>query len=709
MQRWQRCAVVSRVTASGLWPSGSCGSSHRGFPRFVREFQHRFIAARRRGPSEFRAVSLRPLRHVLKQSWVDIVHKVMKFIAHVLAALLLLLMAVLSGGAALRESITVDEIAHIGAGVSYLQKLDMRMNVEHPPLAKVLAATPLVLHGVHTDYSDVSWSFSNRGWQHILGEWAWGHSIALRWNDPYALAAWVRAPMLLLTLVLGLCIYLCASQLGGPWGGLLCLVAFVSTPAFLVFGPLVVTDIAVTLFSLLALWRFASLWRTPSRRNAIVFGLLLGAAFLSKFSSGLLLFGFLAFRLSLRFWPLPGMPADRSELRVWRKNRGRSLWAGIGVAALTVYVVYLVLSWNEPSNALDFLGHGLIALVLRRLLMPPFIYFFGLFFFAVSSTRVSFILGHNYAHGVWFYFPVLFLLKSTLAFLLMLVGAVPVALLAKSKTKGSSLVPTELQFHWRAMWTFLLVFVAACLLSPMTISIRHFSVPITLLILMLAPVPRALALLSEKGWRAARLAKIAYVVLALACLTTMVRTYPYYFPYVNSLGLGRPAYALVSDSNLDWNQALPEVNQLVQRRGLSHVLLDEYGFIDTTAYVPQSQFWNCQQPTPADGGQWAIVSADMIEDAHNCLWLLHYPHEALAGGSVYLFRLPAVIPPVGDPAGPPPESEMHSFGLPSPGNVDSRLIFFKCVRDPDQLQPTWDSMMAQYRAEQEKRKQMRGH
>jgi len=57
-----------------------------------------------------------------------------------LAGLLLALMAVLAGGAALRESVTIDEVAHIGAGVSYLQKLDLRMNPEHPPLPKVLAA-----------------------------------------------------------------------------------------------------------------------------------------------------------------------------------------------------------------------------------------------------------------------------------------------------------------------------------------------------------------------------------------------------------------------------------------------------------------------------------------------------------------------------------------------------------------------------------------
>jgi hypothetical protein len=64
------------------------------------------------------------------------------------AVLLLALMALLAGGSARRESVTIDEVAHIWAGVSYLQKLDMRMNEEHPPLAKVLAAAPLVVRAI---------------------------------------------------------------------------------------------------------------------------------------------------------------------------------------------------------------------------------------------------------------------------------------------------------------------------------------------------------------------------------------------------------------------------------------------------------------------------------------------------------------------------------------------------------------------------------
>jgi len=181
------------------------------------------------------------------------------------AVLLLALMALLSGGAAKQESVTFDELAHIGAGVSYLQKLDLRMNEEHPPLAKVVAAVPLVLRGAHADYTHVSWTFSGQIFREYLGEWVFGHFFLMRWNDPHATLLWARVPMLLMTLLLGFILYRYGSRFGGPWGGLLCLSAFVTMPAFLAFGPLVITDIAVTLFWVLTIWQLPNMWGSPSR------------------------------------------------------------------------------------------------------------------------------------------------------------------------------------------------------------------------------------------------------------------------------------------------------------------------------------------------------------------------------------------------------------------------------------------------------------
>ena len=115
------------------------------------------------------------------------------------AFLLLIFMAILAGGAALRESITIDETAHIGAGVSYLQRFDLRLNDEHPPLPKMVAALPLVVRGVHADYSHISWTISEKFFPAYLGQWVFGEYLLTKWNNPKDTLAWARAPMLLLT------------------------------------------------------------------------------------------------------------------------------------------------------------------------------------------------------------------------------------------------------------------------------------------------------------------------------------------------------------------------------------------------------------------------------------------------------------------------------------------------------------------------------
>src|SRR5882672_8306191 len=130
-------------------------------------------------------------------------------------AALLATMALLAGGAARHESVTVDEVAHIGAGVSYLQKLDLRMNEEHPPLAKVLSAVPLVLQRVNADYSHISWTFSGKDFNEFLGEWVFGHWLIMRWNDRFSTLLWARVPLLLIRLLRGLVLSFCGRQLGG--------------------------------------------------------------------------------------------------------------------------------------------------------------------------------------------------------------------------------------------------------------------------------------------------------------------------------------------------------------------------------------------------------------------------------------------------------------------------------------------------------------
>jgi len=245
------------------------------------------------------------------------------------------------------------------------------------------------------------------------------------------------------------------------------------------------------------------------------------------------------------------------------------------------------------------------------------------------------------------------------------------------------------------LWVSLAVFAGICMVGRLDISIRHFTIPIMLLVLLLAPLPRMLERLRQSAPTAAQMLRALTLVLGVSCIFTAAKAYPYYIPYVNALGLGRPVYALMNDSNVDWNQALPEVRRFAEQHGLQKIDLDYYGLTDPRASVPQAQPWNCQTPASADAGQWAAVSANMILDSHNCVWLLQYPHESLGGGSMYAVHLPNPIPSAGSAGGPPlPAAYRTFFGLP--GDFDMRGIVQVLSEHPEEFQPFMARMQARF-------------
>ncbi|HEX8878585.1 MAG TPA: hypothetical protein VF749_01080, partial [Candidatus Acidoferrum sp.] len=359
---------------------------------------------------------------------------------------------------------------------------------------------------------------------------------------------------------------------------------------------------------------------------------------------------------------------------------------------LMVYLFYLVFSWHQPSTALYRFGAGPLALFFRRLLLPPVLYLRGLSVVLLTARRPTFILGQSYPHGVWFYFPVVFAFKSPLGFLLLLPVSLLIALRRRSR-RSVSAIPSQFAMHWRVLWVSLLAFTGACMLSPLDTGIRHFMLPLVLLVLLLAPVPRMLGELRGPGRSGLSVGGAVVAVLAASCLFTAVRAYPYYFPFINSLSLEHPAYELVNDSNVDWNQSLPELERFVEQHRLQRIAVDEYGFSDPTVFVPQAHVWNCQTPSPEDSGQWIALSANMILDGHNCAWLMQYPHQALAGGSMYAVHLYAQIPAAGRPGGPPLPSSFRQFaGEP----FDIQGLFRHLYQYPNDLPRATEWMKAAY-------------
>jgi hypothetical protein len=74
---------------------------------------------------------------------------------------------------------------------------------------------------------------------------------------------------------------------------------------------------------------------------------------------------------------------------------------------------------------------------------------------------------------------------------------------------------------------------------------------------------------------------------------------------------------------------------------------------------------------------------------------MSYPHEVLAGGSIYAVQLPEKIPPAGSLGGPPLPSAFRQFGG---APIDVRGLFYDYILHPDKLPKTSEELQAVFKA-----------
>src|SRR5438270_9760109 len=147
--------------------------------------------------------------------------------ATILAAALLAIMAAQMLAVVARKSITNDEILHIPAGYYHLVGGDFQLNNEHPPLAKMWAALPLLLIQPNEDLPpeaerqgnsiDLTWSYHQRFW-------------ASNRDRAETIQFWTRAMMIVLSIALGALIYVYARDLFGTPAALFAVACFTLEP-----------------------------------------------------------------------------------------------------------------------------------------------------------------------------------------------------------------------------------------------------------------------------------------------------------------------------------------------------------------------------------------------------------------------------------------------------------------------------------------------
>ncbi|MDP3954445.1 MAG: glycosyltransferase family 39 protein [bacterium] len=566
------------------------------------------------------------------------------------------------------ENIIVDEVPHIGAGYSYLVKQDMRLNPEHPPLAKDIAAIPLLFLNLDQRVFDTDI------WQtKVNDQWYFGRMLIFQsGNDADLIAHAVKIPMLLFFVLSAVLVFKWANKLYGNRFALIALILFSFSPTIMAHSRFVTTDIPAMFGILLATYFFIKYLGDQTRKNLIIAGLTFGVALLLKFSTFLLVPYFLAlaviyglsrtnkkllntFHLLLTtvlifivgfilvVWPVyyfhtVGYPAERQY------SDTEHILSSYGNRKFADPVVWM--SDKPVIRALGQYGLGLLMVVQR----------------SVGGNNVYF-LGEVSKNAWKEYFPIVYFVKEPLAWWALAIMAVAyIAWQVKRPTKKLLEATGEFirtYFAELAMLLWVAVFWYSSVTSNLNIGVRHLSPTFPFVILL---VSGQLGRLWHKFKESSPKKLKAYSLLLTALLGWYIfenlRIYPYYLTYFNqTVGGPSEGHKVVTDSNLDWGQDLRRFSEWVKENNIEKIEFDYFGWADPAYYLGNRYIWSNStkfmdakdfiQRNESNG--WLAVSANFYQGSQgpkeegfktpNYLWLHEYRPVAIIGNSIFIFRI----------------------------------------------------------------------
>lgn len=500
---------------------------------------------------------------------------------------------VLSLVVARQESMTFDEKAHIPAAYSYVRYGDMRLNPEHPPLLKDLSGLFLLPLEPEFPLASPEWQEGyNEQW--LVGDMFVNCSRPdMACNDADTILLFSRLPITILSVVLGLTIFLWTRKLGGALAGVFATTLYAFDPNIIAHNHYVTTDLGSAAFFFFAFYFFIEFLKTPSRKNILLAGLFLGLVELTKFSAVLLfpIFGLFVFLFALA----RGASTDRTlTMRDFLSPLWNYAWKFLVVVTLSFVVIWIGYALNtlgmpaekvvahadlflsQPNAPAQMTYDLIVSMTASPLLLPLAEYFVGIakVFSRVAAGNVHYYFGTVSTNASPSYFPVVFLLKETLPFLFLLLLTTLYGLyrIGRQYAREQTLGLVRFLSHsfqnkitqYLAVF-FILFYSYVSITGNLTIGFRHLF-PILPFLYML--VGKTLADIYKRHEHEPATYKLIGFLITLimgAVVAVPVLSYPSYLSYFNAIGGGHEkGYLYVTDSNYDWGQDLKHLRKFVE-------------------------------------------------------------------------------------------------------------------------------------------------
>jgi len=553
------------------------------------------------------------------------------------------------------DSNTMDELAHTPAGYSYLSQKDFRINPEHPPLIKDIAALPLLFLNLDFPKDHPSWT------DEVNSQWWLGNEFLFKsGNDPDQIVFWARIPMILILLLLGWFLFKFTKDFFDKETALLVLAIFAFSPTFLAHGRLVTTDIGASLGVIVATYFWLRFLEKPDRKNIILAGIFFGFALLLKFSLVLLIPFFAIITLTKIL-----LSEKKDRLKLFLKYLGSASVAGLIALIFIIWPVYQFHVLNYPpqrqlSDTIDILESSpmgslkdlCIWMSDKSGIRAIGHYFLGLLMATqrAASGNTVYFMGMVTASSWRYYFPVVYFLKVPLAFhiLTLLVLLIGISRIKKSFWTGTK---EWIRSHFVefSMIIFLCIYWAASIMGNLNIGVRHVlpTFPFIYILVSLGTI-RIARSIKKEPFKKAFIAILA--VLFLWYLWSSLSCFPYYLSYFNELGGGtRGGYKYVVDSNFDWGQDLKRLKKYVEDEKIDKIKVDYFGGSDVEYYLGDK----FERFDPKSGPQkgWIAISATLLQGGRGepikgfdgptgyYDWLDRYEPKARAGTSIFIYYI----------------------------------------------------------------------
>jgi len=459
---------------------------------------------------------------------------------------------------ATRTSVTIDEPVHILAGHRHWQCGDFGINPEHPPMLKLLATAPLNFRNLIEPNWDCGSRLTSK-----LDSFSFGNLFLVE-NDVDSVVVPVRLAAAVLSLLLAVLVFLATREMFGRSEALTALALLAFEPNLIAHGAVVTTDMAVTATAFAAVYALYRFRNDSSWFRFLVVGLAFGLLLAAKHSAVILFPILLLLLLADVFFFRSGKIGLPKQ--ILRQTTAFAAFFLVGLVLLWAFYGFQYYSIPSASSSTvsiaDYIKeNGRPEMVesrsakivdgISRAHIFPESYVYGLADIVASGSRNAFIFDRNYPTGQWFYFPLAFSVKTSVALLLLLPIGFAMIFFLRDK---------------RREFLFLLVppilFFAVALTSGLNLGVRHI-LPVYPFFIVVAAVGAVALCRKFPPFR------YILILILLFHAATAFRIAPHYIVFANDFwGGSNNTYRILPDGNTDWGQNLKFVGEYLTQNNI---------------------------------------------------------------------------------------------------------------------------------------------